>query len=1403
MSKKIIAIVTTITCAVWMMGPGMAQALTADELQAQINTLLAQLSTLQTQLTQLQGGTTTTAPAVCSGITFSRTLTQGMSGNDVKCMQALLNQSTDTQVAASGAGSPGNETTYFGALTKAAVVKFQQKYAADILTPLGLTAGTGVVGTKTIAKLNALLQVTPPPGTVCGNGVCETGETSANCAADCPVTPVPTTATISLAADSPAASAVAKGAQDYTMLKVKFTAGSTAYTVSKVVVARGGVSADADISSISLYDGTTRLGSIQALNTTTHKATFSGLSWQIPASSTKYLTVKASIACVTTTTACDTAATAGNQIQLGIAASDDITSTVALGGTFPIWGNAKTVAGVSVGTLDVDVQTTPAANTNMLSGSTDQDIASWKFAATNENFNVTSIKITQVGSAANTDISNLKLKYAGSQIGSTVASLASDNSVTFDLSSSPLVINDGTSKIIHAYTDVASGIWTSRTVIFEITQYTDVVAYGTNSSGQATATCSVSATGCSGNTSGSAFAKQTGKTMTVGQGALSVAADASQNPSIQSYVKGTSNRLILALRFSTGSTEGARVTQIKLTKGAATASTDISNVTLWDGTTQIAGPASIIGSYVTFGTDTTGWDTTGLFDLNASQNKTLLVRADIPNGASTSDTAQLKLDETDSTNHYTTNIKGDGLSSQYDLPHVSISSGGITGSAHTIAASGSLAVSLSSTSPVAQAYVKGATGKEFAKINLTAGSGEDISVSAITFSAYDQSSGLDSGYLTNVKVMNGATQYGNTIANGSSSMSFSSNLTVPASSTVVLSVIADIPISTGATSAHIDVAASTDVVATGVSSSASITGSKLTGSATGKTMTIGTGTLTVAAASTPGDQTVIINATDTPYVGLTFTAGTAEDIRVNYVKLTRSSSGTGLDTDISNVALYDGTTRLTTKMALSSGTVTFSASEFLNSLGIDIAKGTQKTITVKADAPSTAANGDINALGIATTTGSTPDVLASGLASGVTFTVADSNLIFTASPTNCTKINYTCTTTSEYEVTLSDTGTLTSAVASDTPTTTIISVGPEGTIIPDVAFTKFRLTASLEDIELTSVKATLASGSAAAFNAVKLYQGTTLLGTQQIVGTTTTFNFPVGSRPLIPKGASGTQYFTVKGDMKGIATVQGYGSVTGDNPELDLAAATISGQGASSGATINPSTNITGNAMYLRMAVPTIAASTLPTSTLSAGTKTLFKWTHTSSATGETSWKKIQFDISGNLTVTASKVIGYESTTTGIDGIAIQNTSGTIVINGLKVYNDTTNTELNNGTYVVSYENSTTGCVVTVVDGTATNNTEEIISAGGTRIYRLEGSVLYGGATGDAILTKISNKGTNITNNYTTVAAAAGSLVWSDRSGPDAGDLLGPYLTHGYQTTDWTNDYKVTGIPTTTLTLSR
>ena len=71
----------------------------------------------------------------------------------VRELQKILNAEGFT-VAESGAGSPGNETAYFGNLTKQALIRYQNFYAADILEPVGLSWGTGYFGPSTINFIN-------------------------------------------------------------------------------------------------------------------------------------------------------------------------------------------------------------------------------------------------------------------------------------------------------------------------------------------------------------------------------------------------------------------------------------------------------------------------------------------------------------------------------------------------------------------------------------------------------------------------------------------------------------------------------------------------------------------------------------------------------------------------------------------------------------------------------------------------------------------------------------------------------------------------------------------------------------------------------------------------------------------------------------------------------------------------------------------------------------------------------------------------------------------------------------------------------------------------------------------------------------------------------------------------
>ena len=77
---------------------------------------------------------------------FSKELTVGVTHTDVKELQKMLNESPDTMIALDGAGSPGEETSYFGIKTRDALKKWQLKK--------GISPASGYFGPISIRKAN-------------------------------------------------------------------------------------------------------------------------------------------------------------------------------------------------------------------------------------------------------------------------------------------------------------------------------------------------------------------------------------------------------------------------------------------------------------------------------------------------------------------------------------------------------------------------------------------------------------------------------------------------------------------------------------------------------------------------------------------------------------------------------------------------------------------------------------------------------------------------------------------------------------------------------------------------------------------------------------------------------------------------------------------------------------------------------------------------------------------------------------------------------------------------------------------------------------------------------------------------------------------------------------------------
>jgi len=367
-------------------------------------------------------------------------LKQGMTSTDVMNLQKVLNMNAVTQVAATGVGSAGNESTYFGAMTKAAVVKFQELYAADILTPVGLTAGNGFVGAGTRAKLNAVCAGSTGTGT-------GTGTTTG------PVT-------AALAATTPASTVLVSGQATAKLLDVAFTGNGT---VTGVTLKRTGVSSDSTLSNVYLFDGAQRLTDAASVSSN-GTVTFNIPAGIFTVSGMKTISIKSDIA----------GSTAGQSVGIILESFTTSAGTVSanIAGNIHSIASASNLAAVSKSTV------TPSGAT-LNPGS---NVTLWQSTLTVSNRDVIMKRIAfrNVGSASASAFQNFKLYVGGVQV-ATAAGLDANGYVTFDLTSSPATLASG-ARVVRVDADIVSGA--SRTVQLSLRQAADVdfvdSSYGVN-----------------------------------------------------------------------------------------------------------------------------------------------------------------------------------------------------------------------------------------------------------------------------------------------------------------------------------------------------------------------------------------------------------------------------------------------------------------------------------------------------------------------------------------------------------------------------------------------------------------------------------------------------------------------------------------------------------------------------------------------------------------------------------------------------------------------------------------------------------------------------------------------------------------------------------------------------------
>lgn len=88
---------------------------------------------------------------------FKANLRPGVTHPDVVFLQKFLNAS-GFPIATFGPGSAGNETAFFGTLTKKALIAFQDAHTSEILAPVGLRKGTGYFYSATRNYVNMFVR---------------------------------------------------------------------------------------------------------------------------------------------------------------------------------------------------------------------------------------------------------------------------------------------------------------------------------------------------------------------------------------------------------------------------------------------------------------------------------------------------------------------------------------------------------------------------------------------------------------------------------------------------------------------------------------------------------------------------------------------------------------------------------------------------------------------------------------------------------------------------------------------------------------------------------------------------------------------------------------------------------------------------------------------------------------------------------------------------------------------------------------------------------------------------------------------------------------------------------------------------------------------------------------------
>jgi len=529
--------------------------------------------------------------------------------------------------------------------------------------------------------------------------------------------------TVALNASTPGTQVLPLGSTNVPLMKINLTASNDgAVTLNSLSVKRIGAGQPGDFTDLYLYDGTIRLTNSKTINSTTQKATFTNLNYQIAAGASKTITLVGTIA--------TTAATYTGDIDIFRIESADVSTSASVNGTFPLDSGAINIGAVSAGTVEI---TRYGSLTNPYVGATDAQIAQFKLAATNEDIVLNRIALTESGTMNNSYLTNLKL-YQDTTLLATATGVDSKSLVTFDLSANPYTVLKSQNKVFTVVASISGSARDEETVRTYMDQDVDLYAVGGTYGYGANVTNTYDATSASNY---SEVAVQGGQ-VTV----------AKNGPVATTYAVNNTAQNLLEFTITAGVNMEIRQWRVELLGVSGNIQ---NNTTLVADKIKNVRIAATDGSFSTDSkdfnsTNFTNITTNGAYTLYtdtlamaAGSSKTFRILVDSDTLYDTSYTIKAALGTSASGGNAFSTTAGIKNTDNNQWITDIVPSSAVIGDTMTFTAS-SLTTSLGNYTGT-KTVVKGTAGAELLYYNLTAGSGSDVTVNSVKFAGFVNNNG--------------------------------------------------------------------------------------------------------------------------------------------------------------------------------------------------------------------------------------------------------------------------------------------------------------------------------------------------------------------------------------------------------------------------------------------------------------------------------------------------------------------------------------------------------------------------------------------------------------------------------------------------------------------------------------